>query len=189
VSAAPELPASVAHRLPAVAVHGLLGWDVWTATGTFASVDVLRVGDRLEIVLAEHDDWEVLARSASVGAGRADGASQTRLVLGPDGVCSATHLASPSLLHLRHVGVEVTTAAREGSRSVVSLEHGDVLVATTASFLQVAPAALLAQIPMRARRRRSLAGLADDLVGRVGGSAAGERAGIVVAQRVWPAGS
>jgi hypothetical protein len=185
VSAAPELPPSLVH-LPAVGSLELLGWHVWTAVGPLASVEVLRVGERLEVVLAENDDWELL----SPGADRvelAPGGSQTRLVLGPDGACSATHLASPSLLHLRHVGVEVTAAARDGSRSEVAIEHGDVLLAATSSFLQVAPAALLAQIPMRTRRRRSLAGLADDLVRRVGGSSAGERAGIVVAQRVWPA--
>ena len=146
---------------------------------------MLRVGDRLELVLAENDDWEVLESPGAEGADTGLG-SQTRLVLGPDGVCSATHLASPSLLHLRHVGIEVTAAARDGSRSEVAIESGDILLATTAAFLQVAPAALLAQIPMRTRRRRSLAGLAEDLVRRVGGSAAGERAGIVVAQRVWP---
>lgn len=186
MSAAPELPAALVYPLPALGVHELLGWSVWTAAGALASVEVLRVGDRLEVVLAENDDWEVLESSAAGGGDPWLGGSQTRLVLGPDGVCSATHLASPSLLHLRHVGIEVTAAARDGSRSEVAIERGDILLATTAAFLQVAPAALLAQIPMRTRRRRSLAGLAEDLVRRVGGSAAGERAGIVVAQRVWP---
>ena len=85
-------------------------------------------------------------------------------------------------------GNEVSAATRDGGRSEVRAEHGDVLVATTAAFLQVAPAALLAQIPSRTRRRRSLAGLASDMVRRVGRGAAGDRAGIVVAQRVWPAG-
>jgi hypothetical protein len=185
VSAAPELPTPLGYRLPAVGAHELLGWNVWTAAGALASVEVMRVGDRLEVVLAENDDWEVLdAPGAGADPGRRG--SQTRLVLGPDGVCSATHLASPSLLHLRHVGIEVTAAARDGGRSEVAIASGDVLLATTAAFLQVAPAALLAQIPMRTRRRRSLAGLAEDLVRRAGGSAAGERAGIVVAQRVWP---
>jgi hypothetical protein len=112
--------------------------------------------------------------------------SRTRLVLGPDGVCTATHAASPSLLHVRHIGVEMSAAARDGGWSEVALAQGDVLVATTATFLQVAPAALLAQIPMRTRRRRSLAGLADDLVRRLGRGVAGERVGIVIAQRVWP---
>jgi hypothetical protein len=187
VSAAADLPPSLVHRLPTVGTHELLGWNLWTAVGALASVDVLRVGDRIEVVLAEHDDWELLGAPRADTADRDSGGSQTRLVLGPDGLCSATHLASPSLLHLPHVGVEVTAAMRDGSRSEVAIEHGDVLMAPTASFLQVAPAALLAQIPMRTRRRRSLAGLADDLVRRVGGSSAGERAGIVVAQRVWPA--
>jgi hypothetical protein len=178
VSAAAALPPSLVYRLPSSGVLELLGWNVWSAVAPSAHVEALRVGDRLEVVLAEDDE-----------AARTDpaAASQTRLVLGPDGRCAAVHSASPSLLHLQHVGVEMGAVPRDGARSEVDLAHGDVLVVPTASFLQVAPAALLAQIPMRARRRRSLAGLAEDLVRRVGHGAAGERAGIVVAQRVWPA--
>jgi hypothetical protein len=185
VSAAPELSPWPAYSRPRATVHELLGWDVWTASGRLARVDVVRSGAGLEVVLAEPPD------DADADAESTGWASLTRLVLGADGACAATHEASPSLLHLRHVGIEVTAVprdGRDGSRSVVTIDHGDVLLASTPSFLQVAPAALLAQIPMRTRRRRSLAGLADDLVRRVGGSAAGERAAIVVAQRVWPAG-
>jgi hypothetical protein len=185
VSAAPDLSTPYAHQWPRTSVHQLLGWDVWTAAGPLAWVDVVHDGDQLDVVLAESRADGELAP-----ARRAGWASRTQLRLGADGSCIATHDASPSLLHLRHVGVEMTTVPRAGhdaSSSYAEIEHGDVLLSTTPSFLQVAPAALLAQIPMRTRRRRSLAGLADDLVRRVGGSAAGERAAIVVAQRVWPA--
>jgi len=183
MSAAPELPSSRVYRLPPAAVHELLGWNVWSAVSAHAWVEVLRVDDRVEIELAEVDDDR---RDRAVGATRM---SRTRLVLGADGLCTATHTASPSLLHVRHIGVEMAAADRDGSGSQAALAQGDVLVATTASFLQVAPAALLSQIPMRTRRRRSLAGLADDLVRRLGPGAAGERVGIVVVQRVWPAGA
>ena len=179
MSAAESLPPSLVYRLPASGVLELLGWNVWSAAASSARVDALRVGDRLEVVLAEDEPAD--------GPDPSGGASRTRLLLGADGRCAAFHTASPSLLHLRHVGVEMGAVARDGARSEVLLAHGDVLVVPTSSFLQVAPAALLAQIPMRARRRRSLAGLADDLVRRVGRGAAGERVGIVVAQRVWPA--
>jgi hypothetical protein len=197
VSAAHHLSAPFLVDAPHAATYSLLGWDVWTASGPLAWVDVRAMGQRLDIVLAESrpDTALELAEVAEV-AERSEldrspsWTSRTRLLLGVDGACSASHDASPSLLHVRHVGVEVTTVPRDGAdgTSLVAIEHGDVLVATTPSFLQDAPAALLAQIPMRTRRRRSLAGLADDLVRRVGGAAVGERAAVVVAQRVWPAG-
>ncbi len=181
MSTAPALgPADAYYRLPPRRVHELLGWNVWSARGRRASVQVVRAGDHLEVLLAEDDE--------ASGADGASTGSRTRLVLGPDGTCSAAHVASPSVMHVLHTGTEASAAARDGGRSSVVTEFGDVLVATTASFLQAAPAELLAQIPLRTRRRRSLAGLADELVRRVGRSPAGDRAGIVVAQRVWPAG-
>ena len=140
------------------------------------------MGDHLEVLLAEADPGGGGAAGASSG-------SRTRLVLGADGSCSAAHVASPSVLHVLHAGSTASAASRDGGRWKVGTQYGDVLVATTSAFLQAAPAELLAQIPQRTRRRRSLAGLADELVRRVGRSPAGDRAGIVVAQRVWPAGA
>ena len=174
MSAAPALgPAEAYYRLPPRRVHELLGWNVWSASGPRASVQVVRAGDHLEVLLAEDDEGSGLEGASSV--------SRTRLALGPDGTCTAAHVASPSVLHVLHTGSETSAAARDGSRSSVSTDFGDVLVATTAAFLQAAPAELLAQIPQRTRRRRSLAGLAEELVRRVGRSPAGDRAGIVVA--------
>jgi hypothetical protein len=161
-------------------VHELLGWNIWSARAVHASVQVVRAGDHLEVLLAE-DEVAAAADGASTG-------SRTRLLFAADGTCTAAHMASPSVMHVLHAGTQTSAAARDGSRSTVVTEMGDVLVATTAAFLQAAPAELLAQIPQRTRRRRSLAGLAEELVRRVGRSPAGDRAGIVVAQRVWPAG-
>lgn len=161
-----------ARELAPSALHELLGWKVWVAHGRRAVVRVAWADDHLDVLLAQEPV-----------PGPGAGPCSTMLVLGDDGHCTATHVASPSLLHMRREAAMAVAADRDGPRSDLAVASGDVLLAATAAFVQAAPAELLAQIQQRTQQPQTLAWLARDLLSRVARRPGGQHAALVVAQR------
>jgi hypothetical protein len=154
-----------------------LGWQIWTAGGARVRVEVLRTGELVQVVLTEVDDpADPQGRPASL----------TDLLLDRDGRCWGRHVESPSLLHIVHADGRARAVERRGGRSELVVGLGGVVVVSTAGFLDAAPPRLVAGIPLRVSRRRSITGLAEDLVRSVQGRARGGNAGVAVVQRVWP---
>jgi hypothetical protein len=151
-----------------------LGWQVWHATAAGARVEVLRSPELLQVVLAEAADDD---------SGRTP--ALTDLVLDDRGLVSATHVDSPSLLHVPHADGELRAVVRDGARTELSVALGGVLVQATPSLLEAVPAKTLAGLPRRLARHRALASLADDLISQTRGHPAAAGAGVVVVRRLW----
>jgi hypothetical protein len=175
-------PAVPELGLAAVDVTGsdgvALGWQIWYATGPAAKVEVLRSPELLQVVLAETG-----GDPGSTAEPRRPAIAD--LVLDDRGRCWATHVDSPSLLHVQHADGDLQVVPRDGARSELTVALGGVLVQATPGLLEAVPPKTLASLPRRVTRQRTLASLAADLLRQARTHPAGAGAGVVVVRRLW----